>query len=859
MPRTIPQRASSRVRRAGLVPPLALTLVCTFIAYVGVSQLLAPVAVPPEGVSLLWLPNAVLAVALLKTERRWWWTLWVVAVLAEITADGLQSIGPGVAAWWGVVNVLEATAVVVVLQRFSGPGTLMRSVQSVGLLVAASLVIPASTAVLGALGSAVAFDAEWSQAWKAWWFGDAIGLIIGVPIGLALFDLGSSVATTRSRPARLAFAVTILVTGAVAIVLVAIGHYESAQHVAIAGGIVAGLGLGAPGAGIGAGIAAVTGVLPAVLETGDVSVVTTQAFLLVVSAALLFIGAAIESEHGTIRALARSEARFRATFDDAPIGMAITDLTPVRFGRWTQVNLALARTLGRTPHELLDCDPAGLVHPDDRDAHPVIAIGSGPTDRLASERRYQHADGAYRWCRVVKSVVRDPLTGEPSHAVTQIEDITAAKDAAAQLEHAALHDALTGLPNRLLLTDRLARALAELERSHGVVGVMYVDLDNFKTVNDSLGHDAGDTVLLEVAQRLRSGVRPGDTVARLGGDEFVVVCGDVGDEDLVLQLADRVSEELNGPAVIDGHLLEISGSIGVAITRMATADPIDLLRAADSAMFEAKSRGRGRVVPFDERIASTTIASNTEEHLRDALFDDRLVLEYQPIVDMATDRVIAVEALLRYEQPDGTLVHPDDFLAVAEESGLIVAIGGWVVREACRQAARWEANLRRPPQVSVNISGRQLTDPDFERTVLDAIESSGVDPHLLCLEVTETVLVDAPHSFLDTLELLRHRGLGLALDDFGTGYSSMTYLKRFPVDRIKIDRSFTAGLSEHHDDRAIVAAISNLGRSLGLTVIAEGVETHAQCELLRAAGCDLAQGFLFAHPAPPEVLASVLN
>lgn len=859
MPQATTEAATRGTRSWRPSSRLVLTWVCTFVAYVGVVRILAPVAVSPENISLLWLANPVVVVALLLTERRWWWTLWLLVVPAEITADALQDMGPAVATWWAFVNIVEATAVAVVLQRLAGPRSFMRSVRSTGVFVAAAVAIPAATGVLGALGSVVAFDAQWAGAWRNWWFGDAVGLIIGVPVGLAFVDLRSSVAAARPRGAQLGCGAIVAGAAGIAIGLAATGHLTSAQHVAIAAGIVAGLVLGAPGAAIGVAVAAVVGVLPAVLQAGDVSVVTTQAFLLVVAAAILFIGSATESEQATIRALARSEARFRATFDDAPIGMAVTDLTDGRLGRWTRTNLALARTLGRTPSQLLAVDPAELVHPDDRDAKELVAIRSGAVDHVDTERRFRHADGGYRCCRVVTSAVRDPASGVPAYAVTQLEDISAAKDATAQLEHAALHDALTGLPNRLLLVDRLNRVLAELSRRAGVVAVLYVDLDHFKTVNDTLGHDAGDEVLLEVARRLREAVRPADTIARLGGDEFAVVCGDLGDERDVLQLAERLSDLLNGPTVVEGHSVEISGSIGVSVTCRPFHDARELLRDADCAMFQAKGQGGRRLALFDDALAQEAGRRlQVEASLRDALADDRLVLHYQPIVDIASGGVVAVEALVRYRDPDGALVGPDAFLAIAEDSGLIVDIGDWVVREACGQTARWQRELQRPPQVSINCSARQIADPRFSRTFIDAITSTGAEPALLCLEVTETAVVDAPQSFLHAIEDLKHHGVSVALDDFGTGYSSLTYLKRFPIDRIKIDRSFTAGVIEHDDDRAIVVAVTSLGRDLGLSVVAEGVETEAQCRQLRAVGCELAQGYLFARPAGPEELASVL-
>lgn len=588
-------RKVAPVRRRVTQQRLLLTCIVTFAAYVAVVQLFPVVSVPPENVALLWLPNAVVVVALLRTERRWWWSIWIAGFLAEIVGDAFQGIEPRHAAWFGAVNMLESTALAVVVQRFGGPG-LMRTARSVAVFLAAAIAVPALTGMLGALGSVIAFDSEWIDAWPSWWFGDAIGIAVGVPVGLALFDLRASVLFERPRAVRRGLACAGLAATAAAVALLVDDRLEPSQHVAIATAVILALGLGALGSAAGGTLVALVTIIPAVGEVGTLSVVESQGFLLVVTGAVLFVGAVIESEHTTVMALKRSEERFRTTFEDAPIGMAITDLTPGRAGRWLEVNASLARTLGRSVGELLAGDPALLLHPEDRERESGFAPSETPPgDHVEAERRYRHAEGHYVWCRVVESVVRDPVTGSASYAVTQLVDVTAMKNAAAELAHAAMHDALTGLPNRTLMMDRLKLRLAGVGRSHDIVAVIYIDLDRFKEINDSLGHAAGDVVLVEAARRLRSVVRPEDTVARLGGDEFAIVSGDIEDEAGVVLLVERIAAALNQPTTVGDRLIDLSGSIGVAMTRDAGHPPGELLRSADGAMYQAKAKGRRRV------------------------------------------------------------------------------------------------------------------------------------------------------------------------------------------------------------------------------------------------------------------------
>uniref|UniRef100_UPI002FE2233A MASE1 domain-containing protein n=1 Tax=Rhabdothermincola sp. TaxID=2820405 RepID=UPI002FE2233A len=475
---------------------LGKTWAVLFLAYLAATPLFTVVAIPPGNAALLWLPNAVLVVALLKTDRRWWWSLWLVALAAEIAGDAIQGLGVGPAIWWGTVNVLEATAVASVLNRFGGDQPFLRSVRSVSVFALAALAIPAATGTIGALGSTLEFGSDWRDAWQAWWFGHAIGFLVGIAIGLALFDLRSSMVTERSPLARLGYGAAVAATVLAAVLLALSERTSSAEYVAIAAGIIAAVGFGSAGAAAGSAIVAVIAIVPSVSEHGTMGIVETQAFLFVLATAILFVGAAIETQRASLAALRRSEARFRTTFEDAPIGMALSDLTSAPPGRWNEVNAALARTLGYRPADLAGTDPDLLVHPGDRQAGELDAALSAGGHAADSERRYRHADGHYLWCRVVRSIVHDPTTDEPTIAITQLEDITATKEVADQLAQAALHDPLTGLPNRLLLMDRLDQQLASLARVNGLVALFYVDLDQFKKINDLLGHDAGDRVLI---------------------------------------------------------------------------------------------------------------------------------------------------------------------------------------------------------------------------------------------------------------------------------------------------------------------------------------------------------------------------
>jgi diguanylate cyclase (GGDEF)-like protein/PAS domain S-box-containing protein len=422
-----------------------------------------------------------------------------------------------------------------------------------------------------------------------------------------------------------------------------------------------------------------------------------------------------------------------------------------------------------------------------------------------------------------------------------------------RIRHQALHDPLTGLPNRALLLDRAEHALARAGRSGGTVGAVFLDLDTFKVVNDSLGHDVGDALLRLVAPRLGSVLRDADTLARMGGDEFVVLCDDVEDPSGPLRLAQRLIAVFEEPFEIEGDELFVSASAGVALAG-DRADARSLLRDADAAMYQAKAHGRSRCELFDDDLRQRVVGRlRTETALRGALAAGELRLVFQPIVDLASGRTVETETLLRWQSAERGPVSPAEFIPVAEETGLIVPIGAWVIAEACRQAAVWRA-AGASTGVSVNLSPRQLVQPDLVDHVARQLAESGLPPRALTLEITESTLLGAAERPMQALRDLKELGVRLALDDFGTGYSSLAYLTRLPLDELKLDREFIARLEPGSQETEVTAAIMEMASAMHLQVVAEGVETPEHLEMLQALGCPLGQGFYFARPLSPADL-----
>ena len=525
----------------------------------------------------------------------------------------------------------------------------------------------------------------------------------------------------------------------------------------------------------------------------------------------------------------------------------------------------LARSLGRSP---VDHGVGGLsittrrlivTHDYARLVHPLEPLVSGGLKSAMAAPVYQDGEpigslvvASYDRERRYGAMEQEMLLAFAEHASLALNDasaVEAMRKAFADAVHQAHHDILTGLPNRALVLDRLDHALARQVRGGHRSGVLFVDLDRFKAVNDTLGHSIGDEVLVRIGERLAASVRPGDTVGRLAGDEFVVVCEEIETAEL-LQIAQRLSRAIEEPLPLYGRDTVITASIGVAHVDVGSRAE-DVLRDADVAMYRAKERGRARIEVFDSAIRARLLERIETEHaLRRALQRDELRLHYQPIVRAVNGELLAVEALVRWQHPERGLVPPGAFVPVAEDTDLIIPLGRWVLDEACTQLGRWlAANPRLARlQVGVNLSARQFTDPDIVPIVAEALARADIPPTSLSLEITESVLMEEVEATAETLRALKDLGVGLSIDDFGTGYSSLSYLKRFPVDTLKIDRSFVDGLGVDPEDHAIVDAVVSLAHALGLVVVGEGVETQAQMQELRRLGCNAAQGYLIGRP-----------
>ena len=547
--------------------------------------------------------------------------------------------------------------------------------------------------------------------------------------------------------------------------------------------------------------------------------------------------------------LQESEERFRSAFDHAAVGMALV----APDGRWLQVNRSLCEIVGYTEQELLATDFQSITHPDDLETavgHAgQVLEGKSPTSQV--EKRYLHKSGKAVWAYLSISQIHDSQAKSP-RLIFQIQDITDRRRAEEQLLHDAMHDGLTGLPNRALFLDRLKLAIARAKRRDTYhFSVLFLDLDRFKTINDSLGHLIGDQLLVGIARRLETCLRDGDTAARLGGDEFTILLDDMGDADDVLAVTERIRDELARPFNLGGHEVFTSVSVGVAPSTVGYDRPDEVLRDADTAMYRAKALGRGRNVVFDREMHARAVnLLQLETDLRRAVERREFQIHYQPIVMLDTGRLHGFEALVRWRHPKHGLISPMDFIPVAEETGLIVPIGQWVLAEACRQTREWQRRFpAHPPlSISVNLSTRQFTQPDLVEQVREVLEETGLDPRCLKLEITESVVMENSAAAAEMLGRLRALGLELSIDDFGTGYSSLSYLHRFPVSALKIDRSFVNQMRDNDENTELVRTIITLARTLGMEVVAEGVETERQLAQLKALECERGQGYYFSKP-----------
>ncbi|CAN5282987.1 hypothetical protein BH18ACT4_BH18ACT4_04230 [soil metagenome] len=555
----------------------------------------------------------------------------------------------------------------------------------------------------------------------------------------------------------------------------------------------------------------------------------------------------------TLEHVAGSEARFRSLAQNSSDVITIVG----RNGRITYQSSALERVFGYRPEELVGQELRSWLHPDDTDL--LVALESPPgddKDAFLVQTRMRHRDGTWRHVETaVTTRYHDP--GVMGH-VLNTRDVSERVALESELRTRATHDPLTGLANRALFADRVDDAVARWSHDRGMFAVAFLDLDDFKAINDTLGHGAGDLLLKGVGQRLQFCTRPGDTVARLGGDEFALLLEDADRQDAEA-VAGRIIADLLHPFHILDQEVHARASLGLALFN-GTETTDDLLSGADTAMYVAKTRGKSHYELFESRMRDVAIErSGRRNDLEWALPHGELVIHYQPVLDVLSGELRGFEALLRWDHPKRGLLGPDEFIDLAEESGLIVSIGGWVLRHACEQVATWRRTHGRNLTIAVNVSARQLQDPGLVSEIASALQGAALDPSALILEITESATVGDTEAVIGRLAELKGLGVGLAIDDFGTGYSSMSYLRRFPVDQLKVDRSFVAGMATTPGDLAIVTSVVNLAHALGSSVVAEGVETVDQLEKLCEMGCDLAQGHNWLRPVDVREMESWLS
>jgi diguanylate cyclase (GGDEF)-like protein/PAS domain S-box-containing protein len=554
-----------------------------------------------------------------------------------------------------------------------------------------------------------------------------------------------------------------------------------------------------------------------------------------------------------------AELRFRATFEQSAVGVVHVTLK----GRVITANARFCALTGYTEAELIGRHVDEISHPDDR------VFGAESARRVASsangmavteyEKRYLCKDGSVRWASVSICVVRKP-NGAPDYFIGMVTDIGARKRAEDMVVHQANYDALTELPNRTLFQDRLAQTLGQARRHQWTAAVMAIDLDRFHVVNDTLGHEIGDELLREVAVRLSQCVRGGDTVARIGGDSFGVIAADLAQAQDASIVAAKIVEALALAFTVRGHEIYIGASVGIAAFPIDGGDAATLVRNADAALSRAKQVGRSNFQFYAAAMNAHAVERlRLESDLRRALERDEFRLHLQPKASLSTGRVVGFEALLRWQRAGNGLVPPGEFIPLLEQTGLIVPVGNWVIRAACAQLAEWRGAALEPLPIAVNLAAKQFTNGDLVTTVNAALAEHGVPAHLLELEVTESDAMQNPEAAIVKLGALRVSGVHVSIDDFGTGYSSLSYLKRFPVDKLKLDRSFVSGLPADAHDASIARAVITMAHSLGLEVVAEGVETNEQRDFLGERGCDQMQGYLLSRPLPPAEAARYLR
>ena len=572
-------------------------------------------------------------------------------------------------------------------------------------------------------------------------------------------------------------------------------------------------------------------------------------------AALLLV-LALARTRRRLRAAERREAHYRALFERAPVMMHSVD----RERRLLSVNDAWLATLGYTRAEVLGRDSSEFLTPESRRRALESVVPRFIREGSLRDVDYQMRTRSGEIIDVqLCAIWETDAEGRPLRTLSVLKDVTEARRLAQRMAHLAHHDALTGLPNRVLFQDRVQLACATAHSRGGRFAVVFMDLDHFKRVNDSLGHALGDELLTTVSARLAGILRGGDTVCRLGGDEFVMLLPDLADAARAGEVAERILDAVAQPCWLDGTEVRIGVSLGIALYPHDGEDPATLMKRADTAMYRAKREGRNRFhfhsLAFDHE---ASVRLQLEADLRRGLAEGRYRLHYQPVVEARSRQLVAVEALVRWDRDGHGLQGPASFIPVAEETGFIVPLGQWILRQACEQLRAWSLAGAAPISMAINVSPMQLVEPDFADRVAQTLQVTGIEGAQLVFELTESALARDPQASRDALQRIKALGIRVAVDDFGTGHSSLAHLKRFPVDTLKIDRAFVRDLESDVDSREIVRAMLALAQSLHLQVVAEGVETEAQARLLGEMACPALQGFLFGRPVEPRAIAERL-
>ncbi len=838
------------------------------IAYFAVAKLGLSFSEGHAIVSAVWPPSGLGLAAAIVFGPRVALAIFFAAIASNATGDSSLPTAVGIATG----NALAAVLGAALLAR-AGLAPRLRRMRDV--IALATLGAAVSTALNATIGTATLLAADVADPdnvwafWRVWWLGDLTGvLLVAPPLLLLLADPSSRPPSPwgAGRPrdrARIAEA-SLLAGALVAVMLIVLHEGVTLAFPIFPLIVLAAMRFGQAGAVTAALV--VSSIAVAYTANGkgpftggalDMDLLSAQVFVgLAALTGLLVASMRTEWERAedALARLAESERALAEAQQLAAIGSWDWDVVADRVA-WSD---ELYRIVGveRDRFEIGFDSYLALMHPDDRELlRREIETALRTTEPFRFEHRVIRPNGDVRTIDSRGRVELD-ADGRVVRMTGTGQDVTERRAAERLLEHQALHDPLTGLPNRALFLDRLQHALARARRPGTSLAVYFCDVDNFKDVNDSLGHGAGDELLIALPPRLREGLRAGDTVARFGGDEFVILCEELATEGEAIRIAERIGEAFALPFALDGRPHHLSVSIGVVFARGGTATATEVLRDADAAMYRAKGGGKGRYELFDAQMRASLVARlQTEAELRRALEERELRLHWQPVVALAAsgedDAFVGAEALVRWQHPERGLLAPAAFIAVAEDSGLIAPLGAWVLAEACRQALAWEGGRI----ASVNLSPRQLSHSDVPALLERALSETGVDPALLELEITENVLME--QSTLATLRQLKAIGVRLVLDDFGTGWSSLAYLKRFPLDGLKIDREFVAGLGSSAEDTAIVAAVLSMAQALELAVVAEGVETDAQLAWLRARGCGFAQGYLLGRPEPAAELAAL--